>query len=467
MTSAAPSAVPKTPLESWIRGKIGLGPESALSRRALEAYQLERLRSILFHVRGKSPFYRRLLADLPAHPLPGLSHMAALPLTAPEDIRSAPLQFLCLSQDDVARVVTLQTSGTTQAAKRIFFTEADLELTIDFYHHGMSTMVSAGDRVLILMPGKTPFSVGDLLVRALSRMGVEAVVHGPVHDTSAALRAVLTQEIDCLVGIPIQIFHMARDPLAETIPPGRLKSILLSADHVSKALIETLTRRFHCPVYQHYGMTETGLAGGVECEALAGYHPREADLYFEIIDPDTGRPVKEGETGELVVTTLTQRAMPLIRYRTGDLARFIPEPCPCGTILKRLDRVQARRKGIFPVTPAFSLSIPQLDAAVLAVPAVIDYEVQLDKGLGKLRLILTAYAIEGAPETLRGQILDALRGIPGLRDALESGHLALAVNLASGKPPVSTGPQKRRIVDRRNQAPCSPEPNHSTTQRTL
>ncbi len=443
----------RTPLDSWIRGKIGLQPDSPLTRWALDAFQLEKLRQILTYVREKSPFYRRLMAGLPEHALTCLSDMAMLPFTAPEDIRSAPLQFLCLSQDEVARVVTLQTSGTTRAPKRIFFTEEDLELTIDFYHHGMSTMVSPGDRVLILMPGETPFSVGDLLVQGLARMGVEGIVHGPVHDTEAALRTILDRRIDCLVGIPIQVFHMAKDLLAGKIFPGRLKSILLSADHVSDALVEALTQAFRCPVYQHYGMTETGLAGGVECAALAGYHPREADLYFEIIDPDTALPVKEGETGELVVTTLTQRAMPLIRYRTGDLGRFIPGPCPCGTILKRLGRVQARRKGIFPITPAFSLSVPQLDSALLAVPAVVNYEARLDENQGKPRLTLSAYAIDGAGEPVRRQILKALRHIPGLRETAEAGHLALAVNLAAGKPPVSTGPQKRRIIDQRSQTP--------------
>lgn len=454
MQPLSPSAVPKTPLESWIGGKIG-HRGSQLTRQALDAYQLEGLRAVLSYAREKSPFYRRRFAGLPSHPLAGFSDLAALPLTHAEDIRSDPLAFLCLSQDDILRVVTLQSSGTTQAPKRIFFTEADLELTIDFYHHGMATMVSPGDRVLILMPGKTPFSVGDLLARALSRMDVQAVVHGPVHDTSEALRAIATHEIDCLVGIPIQVFQMAKDPLAKTLPPGRLKSILLSADHVSDALRETLTQRFHCSVYQHYGMTETGLAGGVECAALAGYHPREADLYFEILDPNTAKPVAEGESGELVVTTLTQRAMPLIRYRTGDMARFIPEPCPCGTVLRRLDRVQARRKGIFPITPAFSLSVPLLDAAVLTVPAVLNYEALLEEPQGKLRLTVSAYTIDGADtaQPIRNQIAEALYRIPGLRETVQAGDLVLAVTLATGKPPVSAGPQKRRIIDRRRREP--------------
>ena len=92
-------------------------------------------------------------------------------------------------------------------------------------------------------------------------------------------------------------------------------------------------------------MTEMGLGGGVECQARRGYHLREADLYFEIVHPQTGEPVTEGETGEIVFTTLTRQGMPLIRYRTGDLSRFIPGQCPCGTTLRTLEKVTRRLSG--------------------------------------------------------------------------------------------------------------------------
>ena len=88
-----------------------------------------------------------------------------------------------------------------------------------------------------------------------------------------------------------------------------------------------------------------GLGAAVDCRALAGYHIREADLFFEIIDPDNGSPLPDGETGEVFFSTLTRKGMPLVRYRTGDLSRFLPEPCPCGTILKRLEWVRGRRRG--------------------------------------------------------------------------------------------------------------------------
>ena len=88
-----------------------------------------------------------------------------------------------------------------------------------------------------------------------------------------------------------------------------------------------------------------GFGGGVECQACSGYHLREADLYFEIIAPDSGQTIPQGELGEIIVTTLTRKGMPLVRYRTGHRARFLTEPCQCGTMLRRMGKVKAMKRG--------------------------------------------------------------------------------------------------------------------------
>jgi phenylacetate-coenzyme A ligase PaaK-like adenylate-forming protein len=90
-------------------------------------------------------------------------------------------------------------------------------------------------------------------------------------------------------------------------------------------------------------MTEMGLGCAVSCEYQNGYHVREADLYLEIIDPDTGRPVPDGQWGEIVFTSLTRVGMPFIRYRTGDISRWKTESCRCGSKLKLLDYIQDRK----------------------------------------------------------------------------------------------------------------------------
>jgi phenylacetate-coenzyme A ligase PaaK-like adenylate-forming protein len=114
-------------------------------------------------------------------------------------------------------------------------------------------------------------------------------------------------------------------------------------------------------------MTETGLGGGVDCRSHGGYHLREADLYFEIIDPDTGEAVPDGEYGEVVFTTLTRRGMPLIRYRTGDISRFIPGYCGCGTVLRKMDYIRGRISGNIKISDVHYLNLSKLDEKIFSM----------------------------------------------------------------------------------------------------
>jgi hypothetical protein len=123
----------RTPLDEWIAGKIGVGRKASpfLSRDDLDRYHLEKLRGAVDYAKLNSPFYARLLTGFCGRDLTSLESVASLPFTTAQDIKDSPLSFLCVSQDEIARVVTLTTSGTTGASKRFFFTAEDLELTID------------------------------------------------------------------------------------------------------------------------------------------------------------------------------------------------------------------------------------------------------------------------------------------------------------------------------------------------
>ncbi len=287
---------------------------------------------------ARSPFYRKHLAGFSAKDIVSPEDLAKLPFTTADEIGRQPLSFLCVSQSEIDRVVTLQTSGTTGNPKRVFFTSGDHEGTIDFFHHGMATLAGPGDKVLILMPGTLPGSVGDLLAKGLQRLGATGIPHGFVRNASETLAIMEKERVDCLVGLPTQVLRLARSSGGMAAP----KAVLLSADNVPEAVSNALRYTWGCEVYTHYGMTEMGFGGGVECDARKGYHLREADLYVEIVEPRTGGPLPEGEPGEVVFTTITRKAMPLIRYRTGDLSRFLPVPCPCGSALKLLEPVRGR-----------------------------------------------------------------------------------------------------------------------------
>lgn len=338
-------------LDDWIAEKIieftgnyggeGRRPEREETERLrflrheLERYQLDRLNRTLALASENSPFYRGRFG---AVKLGSLQELSRLPFTASEELKADPYRLLCVHPNEISRIVTLRTSGSTGASKRVFFTEADLELCTDYFHHGMRNLVGETDTVGILFPHETPASVGDQLIKGLGRLGARTVpLFGLSKEEVSA--SIETNRITSLSGLPGQI-----SGLAECCPHHyAIKTVLLSADFVSDRVRETIRQTWGAEVFEHYGMTEMGLGCAVTCEHQKGYHVREADLYLEIIDPATGRTVPDGEWGEIVFTTLTRVGMPFIRYRTGDYSRWKTDPCSCGSRLKLLDYIQDRQ----------------------------------------------------------------------------------------------------------------------------
>ena len=329
-------------LDGWI-GENTVGAVT-LDRAALDAWKLARLQETLDYARRHSSFYRERFPDCQ---IGSFEEFAALPFTTVDDLRLYGSKMLCIPPNQVDRVKTLSTSGSTGAPKRIYFSAGDQERTIDYFFHGMAEFTGPGSRVMSLFPGESSGSLNDLLSRALTRLGAQPLLFGypPPERYPALLNAILEQKADFLVGAAESVAGAARRSAelgyAERLA-GQLKGVLLAAAYVSPENRADIARLWRCPVYEHYSMTETALGGAVGCSAPRGYHEWESGVYYEIVDPASGQPVPEGKYGEVVVTTLGQEAMPFLRYRTGDISRFLPGPCPCGSILRRLDRVAER-----------------------------------------------------------------------------------------------------------------------------
>ncbi|MEA4971295.1 MAG: phenylacetate--CoA ligase family protein [Candidatus Pelethousia sp.] len=415
--------IKRTPLEPWLSQRVFGGRPFAPD--ALFAWQLGQLQDTIEYARARSPFYAKHLAGVS---LPqAYADIAGLPFLGEADIRREGYRMLCLSQGEIERVVTLNTSGTAGPSKRLWFTRAEQEEIVDFFHYGISTLASAGDRVMILLPCERPGSVGDLLAAALPRLGALPLRHGPLQSLPACLRALEEGRANVLVGAPAQVRALAvyaRDA-GRAI---RLKSVLLSTDYASCAAIETIAAQFDCVVFDHYGMTEMGLGGGVECAAHAGYHLREADLFFEVVDPVSGLPLPEGEYGEVVFSTLRRRGMPLIRYRTGDISRFLPGPCPCGSHLRRLDNIR-RRLGQGAAIGQDTLELCVLDEALFRLPDLLDFTACVDHAQASPCLRVETAVLHGAcgPAVVEA----ALLGVDRIARAVESGALTLDVRMRS------------------------------------
>jgi len=437
----------KTPLEGWILEKI----EYNLKERRkedlieyIEKYQLKKLKENIDYVKKNSAFYREYLKEVCSEEIKSFKNFAKVPFTTSQHIKDNSSHFLCVSQQHISRIVSLDTSGTSGNPKRIYFTEEDQELTVDFFQNGMTCLVEQGDRVLILLPGHTPGSVGDLLKRGLERIKVEAHIYGVIKDFEEVCEVIKEKNINCIVGIPIQVLSLKRK-FNETFEKY-IKTILLSTDYVPETIIRELTSK-QCKVFTHYGMTEMGLGGGVECEELNGYHMREADLYFEIINPKTGEVLKDGQYGEIVFTTLTRKGMPLIRYRTGDIGRFIDKPCKCGTVLKTMERVLGRIENSINLFEDKFLNMRDLDEVILKRKEIVNYKVDVVRNTKKdyYSIIIKLEINKEIFEEIKVYLNKDLYEIPIICEGIKRGILKLIFEESEEEIVTGNGTVKRKI----------------------
>lgn len=431
-----------TPLDAWITAKIDLMTEEPLTDK-LARYQLARLNETIAWAKSRSPFYRRLYATNRLRPLVSLAELASYPLISAQEVAEHGMQMLCVSQSHVERIVTLQTSGTTGTPKRIFFTKDDQNETSAFFACGVSTFAKDGQKAMIFLPGDKPGSVGALLQKGLPQIGVRPILYGLADETADAVQALEREQTGILIGIPVQILAMAYYWENSQAVQWKPSAVLLSTDYVPVAVAETLRRIWGCRVYAHYGMTEMGLGGGIECDAHDGYHLRETDLYFEIVDPISGAVMPDGEYGEVVFTTLTRRGMPLIRYRTGDISRMITKPCLCGSQLRRLETIRTRKNTAVSLASG-SLTMADLDEVLFRLPQVIDFTAALS-GRERKRLKLALLVAPGAQLPEAAVVLQAVRTLSVIKEAEKRGDLILQLAFRFGW---RIKPGKRRIYEK-------------------
>lgn len=330
-----------SPFDPWIAAAIGgAGPHP--DPEVLTAWQLAAIRRTVAWAAARSPFYRRRLAGLPPGFPRTLDELADLPTTAPEELAAGMPGFLCVSQDEVVRMVTVATSGTTGPPKRLAFDADDIAATLDCFRVTMTTLSRAGDTVLVLFPSKVPDSVGDLILRCLPLYGARGVAGDPSGDPRALAEDLRRHRPQCMIAAASQLVRGLDDPDLAQAARGCLRTMVFASQFLPREWKGLLRQRWGCPVFDYYSATEMGYGGGMECEADSGYHLREAHHFFEVLDMETGRPLPPGEIGEVTFTTLSRRAMPLVRYRTGDAARMLPGPCPCGSPLRRLGPILGR-----------------------------------------------------------------------------------------------------------------------------
>jgi len=289
-----------------------------------QEYRKDKLRQTLRHVNENSRFYQKQFEQCGLAPedIKDFDELQQLPFTFPEDIRTNGYEFLCISQRNVERPVTFYSSGTTGFKKRLFFSTKDVIHIMEFIAMAMNSIVNSKDtRILSLMTNSQGRGASDLYARSVRMTGMEAVVADIQNASKELLELSIRANCNVWFGDITTIYRLAKEMEQEiNLDPLGMKLLFVTMGNISIPVKNYLETLFQCPVITHYGLTEVGWGFAIDCEEGNGYDSNELDVYTEIIDPQTGIRLPDGEVGELTYTLIGREAMPLIRYRCGDLA---------------------------------------------------------------------------------------------------------------------------------------------------
>ena len=324
----------------------------------------------------------------------------------PADLIAHGHDYVKVGSQEVQRIVTQRTSGSTGEAKRVYCTAGDLKNTVDFFAWGMGPFCGEGEKTAVLVGNDSPDGLGQLVVRALEALGTVPTLIGVPKDYEAVAAQLRALQPAMLVCLPV---HARR--LALTAPDLRPDYVLVSGDYLSESVKQTIQRVWHTTVYSHYGMTESGLAMAVQCPELNCHHIRAEEFLVEIVDPETGENLPDGTFGEIVFTTLKREAMPLRRYRTGDISRLLPGDCPCGRKGQRLDRILGRYAEL-----KKPISVCALDELLLSEDSILDFSAVYEAG----SLTVT---IDGGRKAVRRAKLLLTEAFPEVKVTVQAGEV--------------------------------------------
>ncbi len=423
-----------------------------LGRDQIRALQAERLRDSLARA-AETPFYRQRFSetgvDVPS--VRGPEHLQALPLTSKDDLRSGmPWGFLALPRREAVRMH--YSSGTTGIATAVYHSAGDVRRWAECVARGMLAAGVTADDIFQNMMSYGLFTGGLGFHYAGELIGCLTVPVGG-GNTARQVHIMRTFGTTCLHILPSYALRVAlfceeeglsaRDDLAVRI-------IFVGGEPHTESTRRRVEERFGASVYNCYGLSELcGPGVAMECQAQQGLHLREDHYIAEILDPVTLEPLPEGEQGELVVTTLTREAMPLVRYRTRDITRILPGECPCGRAHRRIERILGRTDDMLTVRGC-NVYPMQIEHVLMGYTELgSNWTITLDRVRGMDRMTVT---VELSPTFGVDEVreLDALRERiqHDLRDEL---LLTPEVELAEpGKLPVSEG-KAQRVYDRRDE----------------
>jgi phenylacetate-CoA ligase len=369
--------------------------ESA-ERPELEQLQLERLRAVVTRCAERVPFYRRVLPARIDGRLDSIASIAELPFTTKDDLREAyPFGMLAVDRGELVRVHA--SSGTRGKPTLVGYTRADIEIWSEICARALVAAGAVRGDVVHNAYGYGLFTGGLGLHYGAERMGAMVVpASGGNTPRQVLLIADLSARILCCT--PSYALHIA-DTIADAGIDPREHALaygLFGAEPWSIAMRDEIERRLGLRALDLYGLSEMiGPGVASECTEQAGAHVCEDHFVVEVVDPDGDAVLPDGTEGELVFTSLTREAMPLLRYRTGDLASLSREPCACGRTLARISRIKGRTDDML-VVRGVNVFPSEVESTLLAVDGLAPhYQLRLQRP-GALDVLVVEVESDGS-----------------------------------------------------------------------
>lgn len=342
-----------------------------IDRQSLEKLQLERLQNTVKWVYERVPMYRQRLDERNIRPqdIQSLCDIARLPFTVKDDLRDHyPYGLFAVPMRDVVRIHA--SSGTTGRPTVVGYTREDL----DMWSEAMARLIvmagGCADDIVQISFGYGLFTGALGLHQGWEKVGASVV---PISSGNTERQINLMRDfgVTALVATPSYAMYMCE--VAEKM--GALKDLKLrigvfGAEGSTEEMRAQLERRWGIIATENYGLSEIvgpGVAG--ECTCKCGMHINEDLFYCEIVDPETGEPLPDGELGELVITPLKKQALPLLRYRTHDMTRIFREPCACGRTTARMQKIAGRSDDML-IIRGVNVFPSQIESVLLKVEGI-------------------------------------------------------------------------------------------------
>ena len=396
-------------------------PEYTVERRSreeLRELQAERLRATVQRAYENVPFYREALDEAGVAPedIDSVEDVTRLPTTTKEDFRDEyPDGLFAVDDDEVRRIHA--SSGTTGKPKIVGYTDADIDVWSEVVARSLHAAgVEEGDTVQNAY-GYGLFTGGLGLHYGIEELGATVIPIGG-GQTQRQIEMLQDLESDVISCTPSYALYIAETAAEMGVDPTELdlSTVIFGAEPCTEPMRAEIEERLDVTGIDIYGLSEI-IGPGVsnEChEVQDGLHIWEDHFLPEVIDPETGEPLPEGEEGELVLTTLTKEALPVLRYRTGDLTTLTYEECECGRTMVRMDNVTGRADDLL-IVRGVNLYPSEIESVVLEFDKVAPYyriDLHREDELDTMKLsVELVEGFEGSRDAAREEILTRLENV--------------------------------------------------------